>query len=233
MAKHIGIISVSFEGAALCYRTICREAMAVTKSLDHPEVTMHNYSLKDYMACIEKGDWNGVASLMASSAGKLAAAGAEFAICPDNTVHYAFENAAENSPIPLLSIIVTVADECRSRGYKKVGVLGTKYTMQGSMYRDALTKRGIETTAPKTEDQEMVNSIIFRELVPKGTSRSAVKTLVQIIHRLKASGCQAVILGCTELPLVINSKNSPLPVLDSTRLLAMKALEHSIGEQTR
>jgi len=230
MVKHIGIIAVSFEGAALCYRTICQEAMAVMGGFAHPEVTMHNHSLSRYMDCIEKDDWDGVASLMISSCRKLAAAGADFAICPDNTVHRAFERVVRESPIPLLSIIEVVAEECRLKGYKKAGVIGTKYTMQGSMYKDALSELGIEMVVPSVEDQKRVNSIIFSELVPEGTTKSAIRDLVNVVRRLKMSGCDSVILGCTEIPLVINSKNSPLPVVDSTRLLARKALEHSLGK---
>ncbi len=230
MTKHIGIVAVSFEGAALCYRTICQEAMAAMGGLTHPEVTMHNHSLSRYMDCIEKDDWDGVASLMISSCMKLAAAGAEFAICPDNTVHRAFEKVVKQSPIQLLSIIEIVAEECQLKGYERVGVIGTKYTMRGSIYKDALSKLKIDAVSPNEKDQERVNSIIFNELVPEGTAKSAIKDLINIIQRLKEVGCDSVILGCTEIPLVINSKNSPLHVVDSTRLLAQKALEHSVGK---
>jgi aspartate racemase len=228
MAKHIGIIAVSFEGAALCYRTICEEAMALSGSLDHPEISLHNHSLKEYMCHIEKGDWDGVAVLMASSAKKLAAAGADFAVCPDNTVHQAFEKAAKQSPIPLLNIVEIVAKECNSKGYRRVGVLGTKHTMQGPIYRDALNRFKIGMVVPGKKDQERVNAIIFNELVPEGTTKRAVKELVQIVQRLKEERCKAVILGCTELPLVLNAENSPLPVADSTRLLAREALEYAL-----
>jgi aspartate racemase len=228
MAKHIGIIAVSFEGAALCYRTICGEAMALSGSLDHPEISLHNHSLKEYMGYIEKGDWDGVAVLMTSSAKKLAAAGADFAVCPDNTVHHAFEKAAKQSPIPLLNIVEIVAKECNSKGYRRVGVLGTKHTMQGPIYRDALNRFKIGMVVPGKKDQERVNAIIFNELVPEGTTKRAVKELVQIVQRLKEERCEAVILGCTELPLVLNAENSPLPVVDSTRLLAREALEYAL-----
>jgi aspartate racemase len=228
MVKHIGIIAVSFEGAALCYRTICQEAIDIMGDLAHPEVSMHNHSLSLYMDCIERNDWDGVANLMVSSARKLAATGADFGICPDNTVHRAFEKVVDQSPIPLISIIETVVEECRLKGCKRVGVLGTKYTMQGPVYRDALSKLEIEMTVPNKRDQETVNHIIFSELVPEKVTKSARKDLIEVIQRLKESGCDAVILGCTEMPLIVNSKNSPLPVIDSTRLLARKALEYSL-----
>jgi aspartate racemase len=228
MVKHVGIIAVSFEGAALCYRTFCEEAMALAGNLSHPEVSVHNHSLKDYMDFIENGDWNGVVDLMVSSGKKLAAAGANFAVCPDNTVHQVFEQVAKQSPVPLLSIIDVVSDECKRRGYRKVGVLGTKYTMKGPMYKEALAKRMIKMVVPDAKDKERVNSVIFDELVPEGVTESSVKVLVDVVQKLKNAGCDAVILGCTELPLVLNMKNSPLPVVDSTRLLALKALEHAL-----
>jgi aspartate racemase len=228
MVKHVGIIAVSFEGAALCYRTFCQEAMALAGNLSHPEVSVHNHSLKDYMDFIENGDWNGVVDLMVSSGKKLAAAGANFAVCPDNTVHQVFEQVAKQSPVPLLSIIDVVSDECKRRGYRKVGVLGTKYTMKGPMYKEALAKRMIKMVVPDAKDKERVNSVIFDKLVPEGVTESSVKVLVDVVQKLKNAGCDAVILGCTELPLVLNMKNSPLPVVDSTRLLALKALEHAL-----
>lgn len=233
MAKHIGIIGVSFEGAALCYRTICQEAIDIMGDLNHPEISLHNHSLSIYMNYIERNDWDGVANLMVSSARKLAAAGADFGICPDNTVHRAFEKVVDRSPIPLISIIETVVEECRSKKYKKVGVLGTKYTMQGPVYRDTLSRLKIEMRVPDKKDQETVNHIIFNELVPEKITESARKDLKKIIQGLKESGCDAVILGCTEIPLIVNSKNSPLPVIDSTRLLALRALEYSLGKSLR
>jgi aspartate racemase len=228
MVKHLGIIAVSFEGAALCYRAFCEKAMALAGDLSHPEVSVHNHSLKEYMDRIERGDWDGVADLMVSSVGKLAEAGVDFAVCPDNTVHLVFDRVAKESPVPLLSIVDVVSDECKKRGYSKVGVLGTKYTMQGRMYRDALAKRNIEMAVPDAKDQDKVNSVIFDELVPEGVTKSSVKALVDVVGRLKDAGCDAVVLGCTELPLVLNLGNSPLPVVDSTRLLALKALEYAL-----
>lgn len=233
MARHIGIIAVSSEGAALCYRTIFQEAFAIMGKFSHPEVTMHTHSLSRYMDYIEKGDWDGVSSLMVSSARKLAAAGADFAICPDNTVHRAFEKAVEVSPIPLVSITETVAEECQSKGYKKVGVIGTKYTMQGPVYAEALSKRNINMFVPDENDQENINSIIFDELVPGKITKSSGKGIIGVIQKFRDSGCDAVVLGCTEIPLVVDSRNSPLPVIDSTRLLARKALEYSLEKPSK
>ena len=233
MVKHIGIVGVSFEGAALCYRAICQEAMSVLGGLAHPEITMHTHSLSRYMDCIEKDDWDGVSSLMLSSLSKLAAVGADFGICPDITVHRVFDNVVGRSPILLFSIIEIVAKKCQSKGYRKVGILGTRYIMQGSSYRDVLARFGIDVVVPDGKDQEMVDSVIFGELVPEGVTGSSLSGLLGVIERLKGLGCDAVVLGCTELPLVIGSHNSVLPVVDSTRLLAVKALEYALGKTVR
>src|SRR5687767_12093545 len=104
MPKHIGIVACSAEGAALCYRTIAVEGSRVMGPHDHPEVSMHNHSLAEHMKCIDRGDWEGVAELMLSSANKLAKAGADFLICPDNTIHQALPLLEGRSPLPWLHI---------------------------------------------------------------------------------------------------------------------------------
>jgi len=228
MVRHIGIVAVSSEGAALCYRTICQEAPKLMGRFAHPEISMHTHSLEKYMAFLNKNDWDGVASLLIDSVNKVAACGADFAVIPDNTVHRVFDEVSEESPIPLISISENVADECRSRGYRTVGVLGTSWIMQGSVYRKALGVLRITMVVPDKEGQEIVNSIIFDELVAGEAKQSSAALLIKEIEKLKARGCQAVVLGCTEIPIVINPGNSPVPVLDSTRLLARKALDYAL-----
>ena len=145
MVKHIGILGVSSEGASLCYRTICEYGFEKLGKYNHPELSVHTLPLIDYMKYLEADDWNSIGTLMLTSLQKLAAIGAEFAICPDNTVHYAYPLIVNKSPIPFISIVETAAKECKDRGYKKVGVLGTKYTMQGALYKDALASLSIDT----------------------------------------------------------------------------------------
>jgi aspartate racemase len=233
MAKHIGIVAISSEGAALCYRSICQEASKVMGTFDHPEISMHTYPLSRYMDKIFRMDWDGVASLMVSSIKKLAALEVDFIICPDNTVHRSFNQVVKDSPLPLLSITEVVSHECYVKGYHKVGVLGTKYTMQGSIYQDVLSKYQIEMMVPDESDQERINTIILNELIYGKIKDSSLTGMITIIQKMKELGCDAVILGCTEIPLVINSENSPLPIIDSTRLLASKALEYSLSAREK
>ena len=229
MTKHIGIVACSCEGDALCYRTICQEGEKYMGRLDHPEVSMHTHSLGKYEVCFkDKADWDGVGDLMISSAEKLAKAGADFAICPDNTIHQSFDRVVENSPLPWLHIAEEVAKEANQRGFKKLGITGTKYLMEGPVYPSRLEPAGLEFMIPEKEEREGINSYIFNELVKGIISKEAEEYFIKVIEGFKEKGCDAVVLGCTEIPLLINDKISPLPTLDSTRILARAALKEAI-----
>jgi aspartate racemase len=230
MAKHIGIVACSAEGAALCYRTLCAEAPALMGEHRHPEVTMHTHPLADYMVHIRASNWQGVADLMLSSAQKLAGAGARFAVCPDNTIHQAFDLLQADSPLPWLHIAEEVGRAARAQGFKKLAITGTKYLMTGPVYPGALEKFGIACEIPGARDRERIDTIIFKELV-NGIFREEARLYFNtVIGKLKDSGCDAVVLGCTEIPLLVDPADCPLPTLDSTRLLARSALEEALRE---
>ena len=209
--QHIGIVACSAEGAALCYRTICVEGG------DHPEVSMHGHSFEEYMRRIDRDDWDGVGDLMVSSALKLAEAGADFLICPDNTIHRVFSYVQERSPLPWLHIAEVVMEQARERGFRRIGLTGTRWLVASDVYP-------AECVRPNAEEREEINRIIFEELVRSVFKPEQVAYFQRVIGRMKDQSCDAVILGCTEIPLIMNDANSPLPVLDSTRLLARAAL---------
>ncbi|HUS28817.1 MAG TPA: amino acid racemase [Kofleriaceae bacterium] len=225
--KHIGIVGCSAEGAALCYRTICSEAARLTGSHEHPEITMHTPSLALYVDRLERGDWAGVGELMLASADKLAAAGADFLICPDNTIHQALPLIVERSPTPWLHIAEVVADAARARSYKRIGIMGTRWLVASDIYPNALASRDMTAVTPSSGDADLMNRIIMDELVPSIVRTESVRALEAVIDRLRDAGCDAVVLGCTELPLVLGPANSTLPTLDSTRLLAIAALQRA------
>ncbi len=227
MAKHIGIVGGSAEGAALCYRTICAEAEATMGEHNHPEVSMHTYALAEYMKHVDRDDWDGVAYLMSRSATKLADIGAEFAICPDNTFHQAFDKAAEASPVPWLHIAAEVAREAVAKGYRTLGVTGTAYLMAGPVYPQHLGQAGLEMILPDAADRELINTTIFERLVKGEFNDDDRATFVSIFEKLKDAGCDAVVMGCTEIPILMDGVETPLPTLDSTRLLARAALRYS------
>jgi aspartate racemase len=228
MPLHIGIVACSTEGAALCYRTISLEGAQMLGKHDHPEVSLHTHSLAKYMRCVYAGDWAGVAELMLCSAEKLARAGADFLICPDNTIHQAFDLIEHRSPRPWLHIAREVAKEAKGRQFKRLAVLGTRYLMEGPVYREALKAAGIEQRIPGAEQREHLDRIIMDELVNAQFLPRSLAYYVEVIRALKDEGCDAVVLGCTEIPLLVAPESSPLPTLDSTRLLAKAAVRKAV-----
>lgn len=228
MPKHIGIVGCSAEGAALCYRTICSEGARLMGPHAHPQVSMHTHSLADYVACLERGDLDGVAQLMLSSAQALARSGADFIICPDNTIHQALPEIEALSPLPWLHIADAVAQEARARGYRRLGLTGTRWLVDSEVYPDKLAQHGIAVVRPEVGERIEIGRIIMDELVCGVFRPEAVRSFQQVIERMRTRQCDAVILGCTEIPLIMNNGNSPLPVLDSTRLLAQAALREAL-----
>jgi aspartate racemase len=233
MPAHIGIVACSAEGAALCYTTICVEGAALLGRHAHPEVSMHTHSLATYMTHVNRGDWPGVAELILSSARKLAKAGAEFLICPDNTIHQAMPHVVPRSPLPWLHIADVVAEEARARGFRRLALTGTRSLVDSDVYPATLAARAVECVKPDSAERDMINRIIFDELVNGVFTPAAVTHFQRIIDRLKSDGCDAVVLGCTEIPLIMNDANSPLPTLDSTRLLARAALRRASDPRAR
>jgi len=222
LTQHIGIAACSAEGAALCYRTICTEgAQFLGAAHAHPEVSMHTPSLAEYMEPIYRGDWQAVGELMLASAHKLAGMGAEFLICPDNTIHQALPHVVPRSPLPWLHIADAVMAEARARGYRRIGLTGTRWLVDGPVYPAELVR-------PTPDERDEINRIIMDELVYGVFKPSSVQYFQKIMQKMKGAGCDAVVLGCTEIPLVMNDANAGLPTLDSTRLLARAALRRSL-----
>ena len=227
MPKHIGIVGVSAEGAALCFRTIAVEGAVHFGRHNHPEVTMHTIPLAEHMRFIVKNQWDEVGKLVLTSAEKLRAVGADFLICPDNTEHQAIDLVRDRSPLPWLHIAEEVARTAAERGHRHVLLLGTKYLMEGPVYPPKLAAKGIAHVTPEAEVRERINNIIFDQLVYGVFEQPTRDYFIEVIEQYKKQGCDAVILGCTEIPLLISEKDSPLPTLDSTRLLARAALREA------
>jgi len=227
--KHIGIVACSAEGAALCYRTICKEAAEYMGEHNHPEITMHTHPLSRYMVYVRKKEWENVSRLMLSSTAILKQAGAELAICPDNTIHEAYPLVEPSSPIPWLHIAEEIAREASKNNYGKLGITGTKYLMTGPVYSSILEAKNIGSEIPEADDRERIDDIIFSELVNGIFSENSRLYFNEVIQKFKDKGCEAVVLGCTEIPLLVDPDDCPLPVLDSTRILARAALKKALG----
>jgi len=193
---------------------------------------MHTPSLAEYMKRIDRGDWRGVGELMLSSANKLAKIGADFVICPDNTIHRALPYVEPRSPLRWLHIAEVVAGEAVERGFRRLGLIGTRWLVESEVYPERLSARGLEFVRPNAAEREEINRIIMDELVYGVFKPEAVAYHQRVIARMKDEGCDAVVLGCTETPLIMNDSNSPLPTLDSTRLLARAALRRAVQGAT-
>jgi len=227
--QHIGIVACSAEGAALCYQSLCREASTIIGKNDHPRITMDSIPLAAWMPAFDAGDDAGLAAVMLDSAHLLAAAGADFLICPDNSAHRAWNEVQAGTPLPWLHIGDVVAAEAQRCGHRCVGVLGTRFTMRGDVYPNALGALGIDAIVPGDEDMDTVDRIIFDELIEGVVTVASRDEYIGVIERLAARGCDAVALACTEIPLLVTPDVSPLPTLDSTRLLASAALRRATG----
>lgn len=227
----IGIVACSAEGAALCYRTICSLASEIMGKHAHPDIVLHSVSLADYVEALDAGDLQAVADIMLHSANQLALAGADFLVCPDNTIHSAMGLVRANSPLPWLHIAEVVADEAKRQAYQKPCILGTKWLVESEVYPQALTAVGIDFMRPEPEERMNISQIIMDELVSDIQKESSIEYFQNLIATMKDRGCDAAILGCTEIPIIINDNNSALPTLDSTRLLANAALHYALAGQ--
>ena len=229
--KHIGILAHSAEGATLCYRECWMEGIRKLGPHRHPEITLTGVAMHHMLDAWERDDRPALRTMFMADAQKLAAAGADFFICPDNTAHIALESEGEPFPIPALHIGEVVAEQALRDGHKKIGILGTEWTMSGPVYPGALGRRGLEWAIPDQADRAIVHDIIFDELCLGVFSDEARNAYVRIIERLATRGCDCVALVCTEIPLLISAKDSSLPVLDSMRLLARAAVAVAVGER--
>ncbi|MEU7135300.1 amino acid racemase [Streptomyces sp. NPDC046261] len=227
--RHLGILAHSAEGAALCFRTFCRQGFAELGPHEHPDVTLDFIALARSMPAWDAGDHDTIRATLSESADRLARAGADFFVCPDNTAHMAFERPGPDLALPGLHIAEVVAAQAAREGRGRVGVLGTKYLMDGPVYPEALARRGIAAEVPDADDRRIVNEVIFEELLSGILSESSRREYVRVIGRLAARGCDAVALVCTEIPLLVTPDVSPLPTLDSTRLLAAAAFDVAVG----
>jgi aspartate racemase len=230
--KHIGILAHSFEGATLCFRTACLEGVAKLGPHMHPEITMTCSPMALVLDAWERGDNEDLRAFFMEDAEKLAAAKADFFVLPDNTAHIALESPGRPFPLPGLHIGEVVAEQAARDGRAKVGILGTKYTMNGPVYPGALGRRGINWAVPSPDDQKLANAIIFNELCLGVITEQARDIYVGIIEKLRDDGCDAVALVCTEIPLLVTRDVSPLPTIESTQLLAKAAVEVATGEKS-
>jgi aspartate racemase len=227
-SKHIGVVACSVEGAALCFREIAACSRKLMGEHLHPQVTLSCIAMGEWLPAFNRGDYEGVAEFMLRETQIVARAGAQLAICPDNSAHRAFKYVVARSPIPWLHIAEEVAKAAMRDGYQHAALLGTRFTMSGPVYPEMFEKYSLKISTPDTGDQKIVDDIIFEELVNGIFSEASRLRYNEVIDRMRARGCDSVILGCTEIPLLVRPDDCPLPALDSTRLLARAAVDAAL-----
>ena len=229
--KRIGIVAHSAEGGALCFITACREGQRLLGAHMHPEIVLSAIPMGLSMPGWEGDDRELVAMHLRRGVEQVARAGAEFFVCPDNTAHLVLEEIATSLPIPGLHIARVVCAEIRAHGWRAAGLLGTRWTMTGAVYARALEAHGIERLVPPAPRREQIDRAIFDELCLGRFEPPTTALFVESIRDLAEAGADCAILGCTEIPLIVNDDNSPLPVLDSTRLLARYAVREALSDR--
>ncbi len=229
--RHIGVLAHSADGAALCFLEMVREAARRLGAHQHPEITLSILPMAPTLGLYERNELAAVKDHLARTTRRLADAGCDFFVCPDNTAHIALELPDEPLPLPGLHIAEIVAVWAKAHGYTRVGLLGTRWTMEGAVYREAFGRHGLAMRTPAPADRALVDDVIFSELTQGRLIESSRAEYVRIIEGLKREACDAVALSCTEIPLLITPEVSPLPTLDSTRLLARAAVAVALGER--
>lgn len=229
MSRHIGIVGVSPEGAALCYRQVFRHASLVLEPHLQPTVSVLNLPFNDYLEAIRRDDWRAVGTMLRDCATKLASIGAEFCFSPDNAVQHAVQLAEVGCPIPWLKMTDAVGEAIARDGRKTVGVIGTKIVTLGSVYQTDLGMRGIKLVRPEDDDTDLLESIIFDELVYGTVLAASRATMLEIVTRLESRGCEGVILGCSEAPLVITEQESPIPLYNAAEIMSEQAVRHAVA----
>lgn len=229
--KHIGILAHSAEGATLCYRTAWMEGIRHLGPHNHPEISLTGVAMHQALDAWERNDLPALRALFMEDARKLAGAGADFFVLPDNTAHIALEVPGEAFPIPCLHIAEVVADRAVADGRRRIAILGTNWTMEGPVYPGAFARRGLAWDIADEADRKIIHDIIFDELCLGAFTDASRAEYVRIIETMAERGCDAVALVCTEIPLLITQEVSPLPILDSTRLLAAAAVDVALGRR--
>jgi len=227
---HIGVLAHSADGAALCFLEIVREGARRLVEHDHPEITLSILPMAPVLEAYDRNDLGVVRAQLAQTVSRLASAGCDFFVCPDNTAHIALEADGPPLALPGLHIAEIVAQKAKAEGRRCVGLLGTRWTMRGPVYPGAFARVGLSMKTPPADDREMVNDVIFRELTQGVIRAESRAEYLRVIEGLKGSGCDVVALSCTEIPLLVTPDVSPLPTIDSTRLLARAAVAVACGQ---
>ena len=230
MHKTIGILGgMSPESTVAYYETITRTYTERFGDYGYPQILIYSVSFQTYVDWPKEGRWELVAEGLSQAARSLELAGADVILIATNTMHIVFDEVAASVDVPMLSLLDAVGEAIEARGMRTVGLLGTAFTMEKTFYQDALAERGITILLPEEEDRKRVNDVIYDELVAGVMRAASREVFLGIIEDLEARGAEGVILGCTEIPLLVSQELSALPLFDTTTIHAEAALRYAVG----
>ena len=227
--KTIGLIGgMSWESTVTYYKIINETVKERLGGFHSGKILLYSVDFAEIEECQAKGEWEKSAEILSEDAENLEKAGADFIVICTNTMHKVAGKIQENIKIPVIHIADATAHKLKQDGILKTALLGTKYTMTQDFYKEKLRENGIEVLIPEEKDIEIVNHVIYEELCLGKILDSSRKEYIRIIDGLKEKGAQGVILGCTEIGLLISQKDSPLPVYDTTEIHALSACEKAL-----
>jgi aspartate racemase len=230
MHKTIGILGgMSPESTVAYYERITRTYTERFGDYGYPQIIVYSVSFQPYVDWPLSGRWDLVADGLSQAARALESAGADAILIATNTMHIVFDQVAASVDVPMLSLLDSVGDAIQERGMEKVGLLGTMFTMEQPFYREALAEKGIRVIVPGADDRRRVNDVIYQELVAGEIRDASRVAYVDIIQRLARRGAEGVILGCTEIPLLVTEQDAGIPLFDTTAIHAEAALQFAVG----
>jgi aspartate racemase len=228
--KRIGILGgMSPESTIAYYQYITRRYTERFGDYGYPEIIIYSVSFQPYVDWPNAERWDLVAQGLGEAAQKLEAAGADFVIIATNTMHLVFDEVQARANLPMLSLLDAVAEAIHAQEMRTVGLLGTRFAMEKGFYQDALARRGITVLVPDADDRRYVNEVIYNELVAGQISDESRSEFIAIIRKLAGRGAKGVILGCTEIPLLVGDEDAGLPLFDTTAIHAEAALNYALG----
>jgi aspartate racemase len=231
MHKKIGIIGgMSPESTIEYYQYITHTYTERFGDYGYPDILIYSVSFQPYVDWPNQNRWDLVAAGLSEAARQLENAGADFIIIATNTMHLVFDQVQANVNVPMISLLDAVGDVIQAQGMTVVGLLGTRFTMEQTFYHDALTARGIAVLVPDADDRAIVNRVIYQELTAGQIRGESRDEYVRIIRILTRQGAQGVILGCTEIPLLVSESDVEILLFDTTRIHAEAALRYALSD---
>ena len=231
--KTIGLLGgMSWESTASYYQAINTEIKEQLGGLHSAKITLHSVDFDEIEKMQHAGDWAGTARVLTDAAQKVEKGGADFLLICTNTMHKVADQIQKAINIPLVHIADATAEQLKTDGITKVGLLGTRFTMEQDFYKGRLTDHfGIDVVAPEEQDRETVHQIIYQELCLGQIKDESRISYLEIIQRLREKGAQAVILGCTEIALLVQQEHTSAPLYDTTSIHASKAVEQALSRE--